>query len=189
MINMKRTILSLLVLCAMFSLSAQDKVIRKVLETGLTDNQTMAHADFLSNRIGGRPIGSHNLQDAEAWAAGTFRSWELEVITQEVGELGVGFSRGQWTGRLLGAENMQLHFVTPSYTAGTRGPQRGHVLIEPRSRAEFERIKGALKGAWVLIDGDSRGFAIDRTARGDSLRAAAIAANEEIEKENREIRS
>ena len=31
MINMKRTILSLLVLCAMFSLSAQDKVIRKVL--------------------------------------------------------------------------------------------------------------------------------------------------------------
>ena len=189
MINMKRTILSLLVLCAMFSLSAQDKVIRKVLETGRTDNQTMAHADFLSNRIGGRPVGSHNLQDAEAWAAGMFRSWGLEVITQEVGEIGVGFSRGQWTGRLLGAENMQLHFVTPSYTAGTRGPQRGHVLIEPRSRAEFERIKGALKGAWVLIDGDSRGFAIDRTARGDSLRAAAFAANEEIEKENREIRS
>ena len=78
MINMKRTILSLLVLCALLPLSAQDKVIRKVLEAGRTDNQTMAHADFLSNRIGGRPIGSHNLQDAEAWATGKFRSWGLD---------------------------------------------------------------------------------------------------------------
>lgn len=186
--NMKRTIVTFLSICAVFSLSAQDKVIQKVLETGRTDNQTMVHADFLSNRIGGRPIGSHSLQDAEAWAAETFRSWGLEVVTQEVGEIGVGFTRGPWSGRMLGGEGMQLHFVTPTYTAGTKGPQKGRVLIEPRSRAEFESMKGALKGAWVLIGGESNGFALDWSERGDSIRAVKIARNEEIAKENNEIR-
>ena len=33
---------------------------------------------------------------------------------------------------------MDLHFVTPSYTSGTKGLQRGHVLIEPRTQEELD---------------------------------------------------
>ena len=46
---------------------AQDKVVKKIIETGTTDNRTMQHADFLVNRIGGRIVGSAALTEAEAW--------------------------------------------------------------------------------------------------------------------------
>lgn len=173
-------------ICA--GLSAQDKVVRKLIELGTTDNHAMLHEDFLSNRIGGRPVGSHSLEDAEKWVERQFRSWGLEVMVQEVGEIGVGFSRGPWSGRMLTEDGMVLHFGTPAYTAGTKGPQRGIVLPEPRTRRDFERMKGALKGAWVLIEGTSSGMAIDCTEKGDRRRQEAIARNEEIEKQNREIR-
>ena len=45
---------------------AQDKVVKKIIETGTTDNRTMEHADFLVNRIGGRIVGSAALTEAEA---------------------------------------------------------------------------------------------------------------------------
>lgn len=44
-------------------------------------------------------------------------------------------------------------FITPSYTSGTKGLQRGHVLIEPATEAELKRMRHQLKGAWVLVSG------------------------------------
>jgi hypothetical protein len=41
-------------------------------------------------------------------------------------------------------------------------------------------MKGALKGAWVLITGKSDGFPIDWSAKGDSIRARVIAYNDSI---------
>jgi len=70
-----------------------------------------------------------------------------------------------------------LDFVTPSYTSGTKGLQRGHVLIEPKTKEEFERMKGKLKGAWVLIDGSSKGVPIDYSAKADSMRDSLIIFN------------
>ena len=168
--------------------AAQDKVVKAVLENGRSDNRTMQHADHLSNVIGGRIVGSAALTEAEAWVKEQFESWGLEVMVQEVGEIGVGFNRGPWFGRMLSEDGMTLHFGTPSYTAGTHGKQMGHVLIEPHSRRELERMKGALKGAWVLLDAESNGMAIDWTPKADGKRAEVISKNEEIDRKNMEIR-
>ena len=169
-----------------FGAFAQDKVTRQLLELGRSDNRTMQHADFLSNVIGGRIVGSAALTEAEAWVKEQFESWGLEVLVQEAGEIPVGFNRGPWNGRMLSEDGMILHFGTPSYTAGTRGKQAGHVLIEPHSRRELERMRGALKGAWVLLDAESNGMAIDRTAKAEQKRAEVIARNEEIDRQNME---
>ena len=169
-----------------FGLQAQDKVTSRVLEIGRSDNRTMQHADHLSNVIGGRIVGSAALTEAEAWVKEQFESWGLEVLVQEAGAINVGFNRGPWFGRMLSEDGMFLHFGTPSYTAGTRGAQKGHVLIEPRSRRELERMKSALKGAWVLLDAESNGMAIDRSAKAEEKRAAVIARNEEIDRQNME---
>ena len=90
------------------------------------------------------------------------------------GSVPVGFNRGPWSGRLIGGDGpMALHFVTPSYTSGTRGVQRGHVVMEPRTQGQFNRMKHRLKGAWVLIPERSvNGWPIDKTAKGDSIREA-----------------
>ena len=140
---------------------SQDKMVRKIIEMAQTDNRTMQYDDFLANVIGGRIVGSHNLEDAEKWVAEQFESWGLEVMVQEVGEIGVGFSRGPWFGRMLSEDGMQLHFATPSYTAGTKGPQRGRVVMEPKTQRDLDRMKGVFKDAWVLTDDNTSGSAIN----------------------------
>ena len=185
--NLKKMLTVLLAVSVAFGAIAQDKVVSKVLELGRTDNRTMQHADHLSNVIGGRIVGSAALTEAEAWVKEQLESWGYEVMVQEAGSINVGFNRGPWFGRMLSEDGMMLHFGTPPYTAGTHGKQSGPVLIEPHSRRELERMKGALKGAWVLLDAESNGMAIDRTAKGREKREEVVARNEEIDRKNMEI--
>ena len=186
---MKRFLTSLTaVLVIALSVTAQhNKVIDRIIETGTADNQTMRHLDVITIRFGGRPVGSDAYDNAAEWCASEFRKWGMEVIMDEAGTVPVGFNRGPWFGRMLSDNGMILHFATPSYTAGTKGVQRGHVLLEPKSKEEFERMKGALKGAWVLIGGKSNGMAVDWSLSADSTRAKIITENDSISKLNREI--
>ena len=169
----KRTLLSLLAVVMLAGswtgLSAQDKVVKKIIETGTTDNKTMEHADWLANRIGGRIVGSPALTHAEAWVKEQFESWGLEVMVQEAGKINVGFYRGTWSGRMLSEDGMALHFGTPAYTSGTKGKQAGPVFIEPKNQREFDRMKGALKGSWVLLNKTSNGMAFDWRENSDTL--------------------
>ena len=167
---------------------SERKVIEQIIEIGKNDNQTMNHLDILCNRFGGRLIGSAAYDNAAEWAASKFEEWGMEVELDEAGELPVGFNRGPWFGRMLGEKGMHLHFATPSYTSGTKGVQRGHVLLEPKSQSEFDRMKGRLKGAWILISGKNNGYPIDWSKKGDHKRDSIIALNDEISKKNREIR-
>ena len=163
------------------ALTGQDTVVERIIEMGRTDNQVMNHLDVLTNRFGGRPVGSDAYTNAAEWVAHKFESWGLEVELHEAGTMHVGFNRGPWFGRMLGGEQaMNLHFVTPSYSSGTKGLQRGHVLSEPRTLDELERMYGALKGAWVLVSGESNGWEIDYSAEGDSIRAGIIAKGDSV---------
>lgn len=186
---MKRTILLFATMACMTitSLLAQEAAVNKIIETGRSDNQVMNHLDILTNRFGGRPIGSDAYDNATEWVASKFKEWGLEVELQEAGTLPVGFNRGPWFGKLLGENGMELHFVTPSYTSGTKGLQRGHVLLEPLTQDEFDRIKGQLKGAWVLVNGKNTGWPINWSATADYDRAGVIAENNTIAQKNREI--
>lgn len=169
------------------SVPAQEAAVNKIIEIGQNDNQVMNHLDVLTNRIGGRVIGSDAYENAAEWVASKFREWGLDVEMQEAGSVPVGFNRGPWFGKLLGENGMVLHFVTPSYTSGTKGVQRGHVLIEPRTQDEFDRMKGQLKGAWVLVNGTNVGWPIDHSAKGDSIRATVIAENKVVAIKNDSI--
>jgi len=162
-------------------------VVDQIIAVAKTDNQTMNHLDVLTNRIGGRLIGSDGYQQATLWAATLFKNWGLEVDIQEVGELPVGFNRGPWFGKMLDDDGMTLHFATPSYTAGTKGVQRGHVVAEPKTRSQLENMKGKLKGAWVLISGTNNGWPVDASERGDSIRKVRIEENEAISRYNDSI--
>ena len=123
-------------------LAQSSKIAQKIIEIGTMDNQTMEHLDILCNRFGGRLVGSDAYENAAEWCSAQFKKWGMEVELDEAGEVPVGFNRGPWFGRMLGDNSMQLHFATPSYTAGTKGVQRGHVLPEPKTQAEFDRMKG-----------------------------------------------
>jgi hypothetical protein len=164
-----------------------DSVFNRIIKIGTADNRSMDHLDILSNRFGGRLIGSDAYENAAIWAGSKFIEWGMEVVFDEVGELPVGFNRGPWFGKLLAENGLHLHFATPSYTSGTKGVQRGHVLIEPKTQAEFDRMQGALKGAWVLISGENQGWPIDHSVKGDAIRDSIKAKNERIDEENSRI--
>lgn len=162
---MKRLLLQLILTFLLFTtiiLPQQDPVIQKIVEIGKTDNQTMVHQDILCNRIGGRITGSDAYRAACIWAVGELKKWGLDVKLEEVGEVPVSFSRGHWSGKMIKPTERSLEFVTPSYTAGTKGVQRGPAVIMPKTDAQFDSVKSKMKGAWVLIDGENTGWARDR---------------------------
>jgi carboxypeptidase Q len=163
----------------------EDPVVRKIIELGTTDNQVMTWNDYASNRFGGRETGTNAYTDATAWAVWQFKQWGLDAELDEVGEVPVGFNRGPWFGKMIKPTEKALFFGTPSFTAGTKGVQRGPVVIlksDPFSingrRATPEEVekkraaiqeaiaevnanRNAFKGAWVLIPGMNTGFARD----------------------------
>lgn len=182
---MKRFIICIMLLMPV-GLWAQEASVKKIMEMAREDNRTMHHLDILCNRIGGRLAGSDACENAEQWVAQCFNDWGLDVSVEKAGELGVGFNRAGWWGRMMGEESMTLHFATPSYSSGTKGPQRGHVVIEPRTQEEFNRMKGTLRGAWVLVNGQSNGWGIAHGEKATENRRRIIEANAEAVKYNRE---
>jgi cyclophilin family peptidyl-prolyl cis-trans isomerase len=168
-----------------FPQSQDDPVLKRIIELGTKDNQVMTWNDYASNRFGGRETGTNAYNDATEWAVWQFRQWGLEAELDEVGEMPVGFNRGPWFGKMVKPAEKALFFGTPSFTAGTKGLQRGPVVIlktDPYSIpgrnatpadvekkraavqqaiAEVNANKSAYKGAWVLIPGDSTGFGRD----------------------------
>lgn len=163
----------------------EDPVVKRIIELGQADNQVMKWVDYATNRFGGRLTGSDAYNNATAWAAWQFEQWGLEVELHEVGEVPVGFNRGPWFGRMVAPTDRSLYFGTPSFTAGTKGVQRGRVVIlhaDPfsipgrnPSPEDVERKRLAVAeavvevradpsrfdGAWVLIEGESTGFGRD----------------------------
>ena len=162
---------------------AQSAAVKQIMKMAKEDNRTMEHLDILCNRFGGRLAGSYACETAEKWAKKCFEEWGYDVKLDKIGDMSVGFSRGGWWGRATGDENMVLHFVTPAFTSGTKGPQSGHVVLEPLSHTELERNRARLKGAWVLIECPTEsGFALPR---GDSKRF--VDKRDAILKQNDEI--
>jgi hypothetical protein len=156
------------------------------MEISREDNRVMEHLDILCNRFGGRLVGSAGFDNSQAWMVKQLKEWGLEVELEKVGEVPVGFNRGGWWGRAMGEFTETLYFTTPSYTSGTKGPQRGHVVIEPRTRDQFNRMKGTLKGAWVLMESRSTGWPLEHSVEAREARQAAIKENEEIAQYNRQ---
>jgi len=169
------------------SYTQEKSVVDKIIEIGKTDNQAMKHLDVLCNRFGGRLAGSDAYADAAQWVAAKFKEWGMQVVLDSAGSVPVGFNRGPWFGKMLGGDGMVLHFATPSYTSGTKGVQKGIVVIEPKSQKEFDKMKGKLKGAWVLIGGENKGWPIDFSKEAIAKRAKIIEENNDIEKKNADI--
>jgi carboxypeptidase Q len=182
---------ALVVAFQVFVHAQNDPVVAKIVQIGTTDNQVMTWNDYASNRFGGRETGTNAYTDATQWAVWQFKQWGIDAELDEAGEVPVGFNRGPWFGKMLKPADKALRFATPSFTAGTKGVQRGGVVIlkaDPFSIpgrgaaatpenvakkkaaaqaavAEIAANKAAFKDKWVLIAGptssNDQGFARD----------------------------
>lgn len=170
---MKRIISLLVVLFCFVSSqvnSQTDAVFNKLLELGTTDNRAMVHQDYLCNIIGGRQTGSDGYTNAANWAYNELKSWGLKVEFGDVGVAPVGFNRGPWFGKMLSPKYTMLEFGTPTYTAGTKGKQKGHVVLMPETDAQFDSMKAKIKGAWILLKQENNGWPRDRDSVSQSTK-------------------
>ena len=150
-----------------------DPTLAKIIDIGRNDNRVMQHMDYLTNHIGPRLTGSHNLIEAGEWAVSMFESWGYEAELDVAGEVSVRFERGPWQGKMIEPEEMAFEFGTASFTAGTKGKERAAAVMGPSTPEELEAMKGKLAGAWVLIPaapaggrGAARGQRGQRAQRG-----------------------
>ena len=108
---------------------------------GQNDNQVMHQLDILTNRFGGRLIGSDAYENAAEWMVREFKSWGLDVQLEEAGTVPVGFNRGPWFGRLLSDNGMILHFRHPFLHFRNERRATWHAVMEPRNDEEFRKSK------------------------------------------------
>jgi cyclophilin family peptidyl-prolyl cis-trans isomerase len=166
--SLTRSFLLILLLFPALALRGQnDPVIDKIIDLGKTDNKVMEHIDILTNRIGDRLVGSDGYSSACIWAVKTMKSWGMMAEMQEAGEMPVGFNRGAWFGKMISPKENNLDFGTPSYTAGTKGKQKGRAVIAPKTVEEFWAARDSIKGAWVLIEGTNTGWPRDRAGESE----------------------
>ncbi|MBC3832485.1 M20/M25/M40 family metallo-hydrolase [Undibacterium amnicola] len=161
----KQRPVGILTLCILIGFSplslAQDATTKKIIEIGTQDPQVMTWLDILTNRFGGRMTGSDNYTHAARWTQSQMQQWGIEANLEEAGQQSLGFNRGPWFGKLVAPVEKPLRFGTPSYTAGTKGVQRGPAVLGPANETEAQARMAEFKGAWVLIAGESRGMGRD----------------------------
>lgn len=127
-----------------------DATVQKIVELGHTDNRVMAHLEHLTQAIGPRLTGSHQLMDAEGWCRDQFAAWGLDAKLEKWGDFPVGFDRGPWSGGMVSPEKVDYEFITPAYSPGAFGPVSGPAVAYPTSVADAKKRKSSFAGAWVV---------------------------------------
>lgn len=142
-----------LFLVAMAAAKPSDDPVAKIVDEGKNRNQVMNILAQLARGIGPRLTGSTNLDKAQQWAMGQFKSFGLTNVHREKwGDVPVGFERGsRQIGKIVAPFEWNVEFTTMNWTEGTNGAVRGPAIPAPATVEEFEANKASYKGAWILM--------------------------------------
>src|SRR5690606_38249157 len=85
------------------------------------------------------------------WAKREFEAMGFEDVQLERWDTWpIVWNRGQWSGRVLTPEPLELQIATPAWTNGTRGRVEGQVLPLPKDEAALDAMAEQLPGAWLF---------------------------------------
>ena len=128
--------------------------ITKILDEGKTRNKARVHLETITTEIGARLTSSLALEKGQAWAIEQFKSFGCSnVHLEKWGEFPVGFDRAKsgHVGQMVSPFTRELQFTTPSWTPGTKGLQKGEVMMEPSSVEEVTKNASKFRGKWMLL--------------------------------------
>ncbi len=120
------------------------------------------------SKWGPRPDGSGNQSRSLAWLRRSLQGFGFEVRLETVGELAVGFDRGESSGSMWLPEPVELVFTTPRYSAATPGPARAPARLAPGSLQQLFNQREELQGSWVVLP-----YGTSSAAYGQLLRSAS----------------
>jgi hypothetical protein len=128
--------------------------ITKILDEGKSRNKARVHLETITTEIGARLTSSMALEKGQAWAMEQFKSFGCSnVHLEKWGEFPVGFDRAKsgHVGQMVGPFTRELQFTTPSWTPGTKGLQKGGVVMEPTTVEEVIKNAAKFRGNWMIL--------------------------------------
>src|SRR6266404_887828 len=114
-------------------------------------SQAMDNLEYLSDEIGQRLTGSSQLKQANDWTAAKFREYGLQNVHLEPWTIAHSWMRGTASARTVAPAVHPLTIASAGWAPGTNGVVRGPVVyFDAKTKADFEKFKGKLKGAVVI---------------------------------------
>jgi carboxypeptidase Q len=114
-------------------------------------SQVMENLEYLSDEIGPRLTGSPQLKQANDWTAAKFREYGLTNVKLEPWTIAHSWMRGTARARIVSPAEHPLTIASAGWSPGTNGVVRGPlVYIDAKTKEEFARFHGKLKGAVVI---------------------------------------
>lgn len=140
--------------------SEQDKqAYRKAMETAdqKIADEVKAHSELTKNlehlttQIGPRLTGSPQMQAASQWTLQRFHDYGIDAHL-ETTQIAHAWTRGQDTAAIIGPISRAVPIRSFGWGEATPGAVSGSVkVVEAKTLADFDKYKGQLKGAVVLM--------------------------------------
>ena len=133
-------------------------VISQIKFEGFQHSSVMETLSYLTDVYGPRLTGSPNLKAAAEWSRDQLTKWGLENAALEpYGDIGRGWSVQRFSIEMMEPQYMRIIGYPNAWSPATPGPLSGTpILVEVKSKDDFEKYRGKLKGAIVMNGRPSR---------------------------------
>ncbi|MEO5859615.1 MAG: M20/M25/M40 family metallo-hydrolase [Pyrinomonadaceae bacterium] len=154
----KRSVSFLLLFVVTFSSIAigrdriDDRVLSQIKAEGFERSKAMETVGYLTDVFGHRLTNSENLKKAKAWMAAKMTEFGLENVQIEPwGSWGQGWNLERFSVEMTAPTYERLNAHPLAWTPSTNGVVSGEpTVVAIRSKDDFEKYKGKLKGAIVM---------------------------------------
>ena len=129
-----------------------EQIIARIKIEGFQNSQIMDTLGYITDVFGPRLTNSTNLKNAQNWTKNKMISWGLQNVELEPwGTFGNGWSAESFSVEMTEPQYNRIHAYPLAWTPSTNGFVSGNpVIVEIRSKDDFDKYKGKLKGAIVL---------------------------------------
>jgi carboxypeptidase Q len=129
------------------------EMVKKIRDEGLNRSKIMETLSWMTDVIGPRLTGSPQMKHANEWTKKQLSDWGLENAHLESwGPFGRGWSLEKFSANVLDPVPFPIIGYPKAWTPGTNGPVVGDVIYANiQTQEDFEKYKGKLKGAIVLM--------------------------------------
>jgi carboxypeptidase Q len=140
-----------------FTASARENVdldiINKIRDEGFNRSEVIQTLSHLTDKIGPRLTGSPALKEANIWTKKKLAKWGLKKAHLAGFKFGPGWTMQRVEVFMTAPRRTQLYAMPISWHPGTKGVLEAKVIHAPlRSKADFKKWEGKLKGKIVLVD-------------------------------------
>lgn len=129
-----------------------EKILSQIKTEAFQNSQIMDTLEYLTDVFGGRLTNSQNLKNAKNWTRDKMVSWGLQNVQIEPwGSWGTGWDLERFSAEMTAPTYDRLIAYPLAWTPSTNGMISGQpVIVSVRSKADFDKYHGKLKGAIVM---------------------------------------